>query len=202
MIRHHPADTTLLACAAGRMPPAHARVIGVHAALCPHCAAGLAAAEAAGGALLEALAPVTLAPDALARTLARLDAAAPEPAPPGFDLAALASGRWRRVAPGIAIMPLMARDATDSRLDLIRVAPGRALLAHGHSGAETTCVLTGAFTDGADSYGAGDCVETDPAVAHQPRALPGEDCICLIAVTHHLRPRSWLGRVVRPLLGM
>ena len=72
MIRHHPADTTLLACAAGRMPPAHARVIGVHAALCPHCAAGLAAAEAAGGALLEALAPVALAPDALARTLARL----------------------------------------------------------------------------------------------------------------------------------
>ncbi|MGC8475971.1 MAG: ChrR family anti-sigma-E factor [Acetobacteraceae bacterium] len=202
MIRHHPADATLLACAAGALPEAHARVIAVHAALCPACAAGLRAAEAAGGALLESLAPAPLAADALARTLARLDTARPEPPPPRFDLAALASGRWRRVAPGIAIMALLPRDATDSRLDLIRVAPGRALLEHGHTGAETTCVLTGAFADGAGTYGPGDCVETDPALAHQPRALPGEDCICLIAVTHHLRPRSWMGRLVRPLLGM
>ena len=35
-----------------------------------------------------------------------------------------------------------------------------------------------------------------------PRALPGEDCVCLIATTHHLRPHGWLGRLVRPLLGM
>lgn len=202
MIRHHPADSSLLACAAGTMPTAHARVIRVHAALCPACAAGLAAAEAAGGALLDALDPVALAPDALARSLARLDAALPEPTPGRFDLAALASGRWRRVAPGIAMMKLLGRDGTDSRLDLIRVAPGRALLAHGHEGAETTCVLAGAFTDGTGQFGPGDCVETDPALAHQPRALPGVDCVCLIAVSHHLRPRSWLGRLARPLLGM
>lgn len=202
MIRHHPAEATLLSCAAGTLPPAHARVVRVHASFCPVCAAGLRAAEAAGGALLEALDPVAVAPDALARTLARLDLATPEPAPPGFDLAALTSGRWRRVGPGIAMIPLLPRDATDSRLDLIRVAPGRSLLAHGHDGAETTCVLRGAFADGAGSYGPGDCVETDAELTHQPRALPGEDCVCLIAVTHHLRPRSWLGRLVRPLLGM
>ncbi len=202
MIRHHPADATLIACAAGTLPEAHARVIRVHASLCPVCAEGLRAAEAAGGALLEALEPAALAPDALARTLGRLDAAVAEPAPAQFDIVALASGRWRRVAPGIAMMPLIARDATDSRLDLIRVAPNRALLAHGHEGAETTCVLRGAFTDGVGTYGPGDCMETDPALSHQPRALPGEDCVCLIAVTHHLRPQSWLGRMVRPLLGM
>jgi putative transcriptional regulator len=202
MIRHHPAEATLISCAAGTLPAAHARVVRVHASLCPACAAGLRAAEAAGGALLEALDPVALAPDALVRTLARLDLAPPEPEPPGFDLAALMAGRWRRVAPGIAMIALLPRDATDSRLDLIRVAPGRSLLAHGHGGAETTCVLRGAFADDAGSYGPGDCVETDPELTHQPRALPGEDCVCLIAVTHHLRPRSWLGRLVRPLLGM
>ncbi|MDE2333988.1 MAG: cupin domain-containing protein [Rhodospirillales bacterium] len=202
MIRQHPAEASLLACAAGTLPAAHSRVIRVHAALCPACAAGLHAAEAAGGVLLEELEPVTLAPQALARTLARLDEARPEPAPARFDLAALATGRWRHVAPGIAMMPLLARDATDSRLDLIRVAPGRALLEHGHEGAETTCVLRGAFTDGVGTYGPGDCVETDPALSHRPRALAGEDCVCLIATTHHLRPQSWLGRLVQPLLGM
>ena len=204
MIRHHPAEANLIACAAGTMPMAHARVIGVHAARCPACAAGLRAAEAAGGALLDALPPAPMAPDALARALARLDTAAPEPAPaaPAFDLAALASGRWRRVAPGIAIMNLLPRDATDSRLDLIRVAPGRALLTHGHTGPETTCVLSGAFADGTGTFAAGDCVEADAALDHTPRALPGEDCLCLIATTHHLRPHSWLGRLVRPLLGM
>lgn len=204
MIRHHPAEASLIACAAGTMPMAHARVIGVHAAHCPVCAAGLRAAEAAGGALLDALPPAPMAPDALACALARLDTAAPEPAPaaPAFDLAALASGRWRRVAPGIAIMNLLPRDDTDSRLDLIRVAPGRALLTHGHTGPETTCVLSGAFADGTGTFAAGDCVEADAALDHTPRALPGEDCVCLIAATHHLRPHGWLGRLVRPLLGM
>lgn len=204
MIRHHPAEASLIACAAGTIPMAHARVIGVHTARCPVCAAGLRAAEAAGGALLDALPPAPMAPDALARALARLDTAAPEPAPPApaFDLAALASGRWRRVAPGIAIMNLLPRDATDSRLDLIRVAPGRALLTHGHTGPETTCVLSGAFADGTGTFAAGDCVEADAALDHTPRALPGEDCVCLIATTHHLRPHGWLGRLVRPLLGM
>jgi len=204
MIRHHPAEASLIACAAGTMPLAHARVIAAHAARCPACAAGLRAAEAAGGALLDALPPAPMAPDALARVLARLDTAAPEPAPaaPAFDLAALASGRWRRVAPGIAIMNLLPRDATDSRLDLIRVAPGRALLTHGHTGTETTCVLSGAFADGTGTFAAGDCVEADAALDHTPRALAGEDCVCLIATTHHLRPHGWLGRLVRPLLGM
>ena len=204
MIRHHPAEASLIACAVGTMPMAHARVIAVHAARCPACASGLRVAEAAGGALLDALPPAPMAPDALARTLARLDAASVEapPAAPAFDLAALASGRWRRVAPGIAIMNLLPRDATDSRLDLIRVAPGRALLTHGHTGPETTCVLSGAFADGTGTFAAGDCVEADAALDHTPRALPGEDCVCLIATTHHLRPHGWLGRLVRPLLGM
>ncbi len=204
MIRHHPAEASLIACAAGTMPEAHARVIEVHAARCPACASGLRAAEAAGGALLDALPPAPMAPDALARTLARLDSAAVEAAPaaPAFDIAALASGRWRRVAPGIAMMNLLPRDATDSRLDLIRVAPGRALLTHGHTGPETTCVLSGAFADGTGTFAAGDCVEADAALDHTPRALAGEDCVCLIATTHHLRPHGWLGRLVRPLLGM
>jgi hypothetical protein len=49
-----------------------------------------------GGALLAALPPAPLRPDALARTLARLDdtVTAPEQPPAPTDLAGLATGRW------------------------------------------------------------------------------------------------------------
>lgn len=208
MIRHHPTEANLLACAAGGLPGAHARVVGVHAAWCPSCAATLRDATAIGGALLQALPPAPLAPDALDRVLAQLDTPPPPMSalsarlPAARTAAELATGRWRRVAPGIAIMPLLPRDATESRLDLIRVAPGKALLLHGHTGPESTCVLQGAFADGTGTYAAGDFAAGDADLDHQPTALPGEICICLIATTSHLRAHGWLGRLVRPLLGM
>lgn len=204
MMRHHPSDSTLLAYAAATLPEPHARVVAFHAAHCPECARTLREAEAIGGGLLAQLPPATMAPDALARALARLDnAPAPaEPPPAPTTLAALMTGRWHWSGPGIAMMPLIRRDASDSRLDLIRVAPGTALLRHGHTGFEMTCVLQGAFDDGTGEYHVGDVAESDTALDHQPMALPGEVCICLIATTGHLRPHGWLGRLVRPLLGM
>lgn len=161
-------------------------------------------AEAVGGALMEALVPATMAKDALDRTLARLDEPArPEPMPAPVTLEAMIAGRrWRPVAPGIAMMALIRRDQSDSRLDLIRVAPGLALLEHGHDGQEMTCVMQGAFHDGLETYREGDVAENDGSLEHQPRALPGPDCICLISTTGRLKPRSWLGRLIGPLLGM
>lgn len=238
MIRHHPSEATLLACASGTLPEPHARVVAAHLGFCPDCVRALGQAEAVGGALLADLPPSPLAGDALARTLARLDAPAPDApgrvapqgtvpgwgAPrwdaPGWDapgrdapgwiapgarpatLAALATGRWRWTGPGIAIMPLIPRDASDSRLDLIRVAPGVALLEHGHTGRESTCVMQGAFQDATGAYHTGDFIETDRDLAHRPTALPGETCLCLIATSGHLQPRGILGWLVRPLLGM
>ncbi len=205
MSRHHPSETTLLAYAAGSLPAAHAQVLAVHLATCPICAADVGALERAAGSLLRDLPPASLGEGSLARMLARLD----EPAPPvpvrrpaATSLEALATGRWRWSGPGIALMPLMRRDATNTRLDLIRVAPDTALLEHGHTGFETTVVLQGAFDDGLQRYETGDFGEADGRTDHCPRALPGPDCICLIATSAHLRPRSLLGRMVRPLLGM
>jgi putative transcriptional regulator len=203
MILHHPSETTLLACGTGTLPTAHVRVVAAHAARCAACAAALLEAEAIGGALLDALAPEPLAPDALQRALARLDAPPRRNDPPRSTIEALiGSGRWRWTAPGIAMINLIRRDASDSRLDLIRVAPGVALLEHGHSAYETTCVLQGAFEDVSGHYHVGDFVEADTGLAHRPTALPGEPCICLIATTGRLRPRGLLGRLVRPLLGL
>jgi putative transcriptional regulator len=206
MMRHHPSQETLLAFAAGSLPEPHRRVVAVHLGLCPACAATSRDIGEIGGALLDTLPPTALEPDALARTLARLDALPVEAAPPAPipvpTLAALAVGRWRWAGPGISIMPLARRDASNSRLDLIRVAPGTALLEHGHTGFETTLVLQGAFDDGIDRYQVGDFAEADGRQSHQPRALAGDDCICLIATSAHLSPKGLLGRLVRPLLGM
>jgi putative transcriptional regulator len=201
--RHHPSDTSLLTYAAGTILEPHARVVAAHLSFCPDCAHALRLAEAVGGALLIDLPPSRLAPDALESTLDLLDAPpAEEPRPAPATLAGLATRRWRWAGPGVAIMPLLRRDACDSRLDLIRVAPGTALLEHGHAGHESTCILQGAFHDGVGEYRAGDFMEADGDFVHRPTALAGDPCICLIATSGRLQPRGLLGRLVRPLLGM
>ena len=205
MIRHHPSAVLLLRHEAGRLPPLHARVLEAHLGQCEDCRAALRDAEAVAGALLASLDPVPLAPDAWPNTLARLsqplDAA---PALPGAaDALAAANGKpWRRIAPGITTTALAARDATGTRLDLLRVAPGASLLSHGHTGLETLCVLQGMYEDGIETYAAGDFAEADGSIDHRPVALPGADCICLFATTGRLTPHSLVGRLIRPFLGM
>jgi putative transcriptional regulator len=121
---------------------------------------------------------------------------------PATTLDALASGRWWWLGPGIRLMPLARRDATNTRLDLIRVAPGVALPGHGHTGPEMACILQGGYTDETGDYGTCDIAEGDVALDHTPVASPGPDCICLIATTGRLRAHTWLARIVQPLIGV
>jgi putative transcriptional regulator len=202
MMLHHPSDATLLSYAAGHLPVLHTRVLAVHLSACPHCRDEVRLLEEIGGALLETLPPVALQPDALARTLARLNQAplAPGPVSVPVTLQALAVGRWWWLGPGIRLMPLRRRDAYDTRLDLVRVAPGVALPAHGHTGLETACILQGAYSDATGEYTAFDLAESDGELDHAPVASPGQDCICLIATTGRLRGHTWLSRLVQPLV--
>ena len=204
MIGHHPSETTLIAYAAGTLAEPHPRVVAVHVARCEACAGVLRQAEEVGGGLLDSMSPASLGPDALRRTLARLDApeAMADPEPAAVTLVGLATGRWRWMGPGIAIMPLVRRGPNDSRLDLVRASPGTGLLQHSHTGFETTCVLQGAFEDVTGRYHVGDFAEADGGLDHRPTALPGEECVCLLATGGHLRARGLLGRLVRPLIGM
>jgi putative transcriptional regulator len=160
--------------------------------------------EEVGGALFATLPPTPLRSNALARALARLDDRVPvgSPPTPAITLEALAVGRWRWLGPGIRLMPLVPRDAAGTRLDLVRVAPGVGLPGHGHTGPETACILQGGYADETGVYGAGDIAEGDVGLEHTPVALPGPDCICLIATTGRLRAHTWLARLVQPLVGV
>ncbi len=160
--------------------------------------------EEVGGALFATLSPALLRSDAVARTLARLDdrVLTASPAAPATTLEALAVGRWRWLGPGIRLMPLVSRDASGTRLDLVRVTPGVGLPGHGHTGPETACILEGGYADETGEYSAGDIAEGDVELEHTPVAAPGPDCICLIATTGRLQAHTWLARLVQPLVGV
>jgi putative transcriptional regulator len=204
MISHHPSDATLTARAAGNLPVLHARVLTVHLSACPRCDSELRRMEELGGALLATLSPAPLRSDALGRTLKRLDdkVLTPSPAAPAVTLEALAVGRWCWLGPGIRLMPLVRRDASGTRLDLVRVAPGVSLPGHGHTGPETACILRGGYADETGKYDAGDIAEGDVGLQHTPVAAPGADCICLIATTGRLRAHTWLAKLLQPLVGV
>jgi putative transcriptional regulator len=205
MIHHHPSDATLVAHAAGNSIPGHSLVIRVHLTYCPRCRGALRLLEEIGGGLVETLRPVALSDGALARTLARLehqDTALLPPALPKSALDALATGRWRWLAPGIRLIPLARRDAFDTRLDLIRVDPGTALPQHDHTGPEITCILQGGYRDETGDYHVGDIAEGEPGLDHAPVALDGAECVCVIATTGRLRARSMVARVVQRFVGI
>jgi putative transcriptional regulator len=209
MIRHHPSDATLLAYAAATLPILHQDVLNLHLVQCPACRATVRLGQELGGVLLDGEGAAALADDALARALTQIDApgsATPAPAPAPatpINIEALSQGRrWRRVGHGIRLIALVPRDASGTRLDLIRVAPGMALPEHNHTGPETTCVLTGGFADESGEYHAGDIAEGDVGLVHQPRALDRGECICLGATTGLLRARSLVVRVLQPIFGI
>lgn len=83
-VTHRLGDEWLMAYAAGALSEGQSLLLAAHLSFLDDAAERLAVAEAAGGALLETVSPDLMAPDALAQTLARLDAplpATPAPAP-------------------------------------------------------------------------------------------------------------------------
>jgi len=51
-------------------------------------------------------------------------------------------------------------------------------------------------------YVAGDCVEADEDVDHQPIVDSEGECICLAAVEGRLLLQGWIGRVVQRFIGI
>lgn len=224
MIRHHPEDELLLALAAGTLDTGAAVVVAAHAEQCDQCRARLRGFEALGGALLDTSEPATLAPEAWARTLARLDAPPPSPPAPPPPPARRKASRapatlpdglpwpraldgctlspWRSLGPGRRWSRITSPLDRQANLFLLRIGAGLPMPWHRHSGVELTQVLYGAFDDGRAVFGRGDFDLADHDVHHQPVVLADGECVCLATVRGKVLFDGALARLLGGLIGL
>lgn len=209
-------EELLLRYAAGQLRPAPALVVASHLAMSASSRRILAEYESIGGGLLEREAMADLPADFFERTLVRLDAPAlPELPASARDhqalgmgialpvpLARRAIGPWKWLGPGMRFARVDMPEDADHNLVLLRVPAGRALPEHSHSGEETTLVLKGVFQDEAGRYGVGDLILEDEQTNHTPMVAEGGECICLAAIEGPMKIRSWIGRMIAPMIGL
>ena len=206
-IIHHIRPELLTAWVSGNLPAPFAVVVASHVAMCAECRAASGAAQSLGGALLDQLAPSTLAPDALSRALAALDQPRPRlPQPirragifpsPLMEVLGGQPPRWKMLGGGIR-QQILLREPEGS-LRLLYIPQGRKVPEHGHGGMELTLVLQGSFSDRHGHFAVGDVEDAHDDVDHQPIAGMGEACICLAATDAPLRFRALLPRMLQPL---
>ncbi|HEY2257056.1 MAG TPA: transcriptional regulator, partial [Variovorax sp.] len=157
MNSHHPDDALLLAQVAGSLAGGHSLLVASHLEGCAHCRDRANLLQAIGGALLEDLPPAVLPAQALAQTLAAIDAGVAAPAtrlapptgrrpalPPGAQwpraLRGCNASGWRWIAPGTQWSRVRLPHDPDANVFLLRMAAGRESSFHTHSGSELTQV--------------------------------------------------------------
>jgi len=213
----HPSEETLFRHAAGQLSEGHALITRTHLEFCSQCSAQVGAFEAIGGALLEEIAPVSLAPDSFARTLERIGEMAPPlmpigkanakflaDLPNGFTLPSTLArydlGRWRPLAPGVRFSSFQLN--AETRGMFLRARAGAALPTHTHRGMEYTIVLAGSFDDELNHMAPGDMTEYGDTITHRPIVSQEGECICLFVFEGQLKVQSFLGRLLQPLMGI
>lgn len=223
MIRHHLDDSTLMSLAAGSLPEALGAVAANHLAWCTQCRDRLQDFELIGGAMLEDIEPEAVAEDApdaawdelrqarvksterqTRRTgspVTLLDTAVPGPLAELLDRP-LADVSWSYMAPGVRSHRLFPPGAIKGDLRLLKIAPGRKLPQHGHSGSELTLVLTGSYHDEFGRFGPGDVADLDESVEHTPIADDDVECICLVASESPARFKGLISRTLSRMFGM
>lgn len=217
-VTHRLGDEWLMAYAAGALSEGQSLLVASHLSYLDDAAARLATAEAAGGALVETLRPDIMSPDALARTLALLDAPAPAPAsrapqaiagdplPP--PLRAWLGGKsvdelpWSYLGPGMKKVKLWRGGPNDQRLWMLRAAPGVKIPEHGHSGTELVLVLKGSLEDPHGIFRAGDVEESDGSLSHGLKIGGEEECICLAVTEGPTRFKGWIAKLLQPFIGL
>lgn len=216
-IRHHPDDARLLAWSTGRVAAGERVLLASHLELCAHCRSRVHLLDGLGGLLLEEAEPAPLAADALARSLAHIEAlegrpprplrvSAPPPLPEGARwpraLAHCRATPWRRIGPGMRWSRVHLPEAPEAKVFLLRIQAGRYLPRHTHGGQELTQVLHGRFHDGRALFGPGDFDAADALIHHQPVVQEGSECICLAALDAPMRFDSAIARWVGALVGV
>lgn len=217
-VRHQVSDELLMDYASGSLGESWSLAVSTHLALCPESRQRLEAMEMTGGALLTAIEPADRSVDAdwekirglLSANVTPLpakavapktdDAILPEPlrSYAGGDVDKL---KWKQLGPGAYHFPIRTRDG-EANVRLLRIPAGKPVPEHTHGGRELTVVLSGYFKDGNDVFRRGDFEEADEDLMHQPVAGEGEDCICLAVTDAPLKFKSWVVRLLQPVLGI
>jgi putative transcriptional regulator len=214
MATHHPSLDLLFDYANGSMTEPVALSVATHATLCPACRRQIAAFEALGGEVLDAIEHECVSDATLQALLGRLDEPEPIRASPTLDAATraiipaplqsyidkgLGSLQWHRVTRAVeeARLPL---SVTGFKAALMRIKAGAAVPVHSHRGNEFTVVLAGGYSDDRGRYERGDFARNESDVAHKPVADPDEACLCLVVLDAPLKLSGALGHLVNPFM--
>ena len=203
MTLHHPYDDTLARYAAGRLGAGPSLVVATHLAGCAECRARVGLFEAVAGVMLDEAPTAPAPPNMFAAALRRIEQA-PPPAPPpaASPLDGLELPPWRGIGPGLQWRRVFLPYAPDANVIMLKASPGRKMPQHTHRGTEYTQIIQGAFHDEFGRYTAGDCIEADDEVEHQPIVDSQLDCICMAAFDGRLRLKGFFGRLLQPILGI
>lgn len=110
--------------------------------------------------------------------------------------------KWQWIGPGISQHRLSAGPNGES-LRLLRARGGTKIPEHGHKGTEMTLILRGGYTAQNQHYTPGMVEIADDSITnHQVTIDEGEDCICLALTDAPLKLKSWVGRLMQPLIGL
>lgn len=206
---HLPSDETMLAYAAGTLSCAQRLVVETHLALCARSRAWAGTLEDIGGVLIDDIDPQDVAPDALDRVLARIDAIPAEPniAAPDSEIATLPEPLqrypmtpWRKAGRGTLIRRVLTPEEGDHRVIMFKIDPGRRMPQHTHSGQELTCVISGSYSDKCGRYGPGDFEEAGDELSHRPVIDSDGPCICVVALTGEVKLQGLVGRLLQPFV--
>jgi putative transcriptional regulator len=190
-IRHHPDSATLMSFAAGALAEPLSAACSAHLSMCAQCRGELRDMELLGATLVGSTntgggrVALPIKPhEAQLRAHGKAGVGnadeLPTPLSRKYGLA-LDQIPWKRLAPGVWQHHLALSPGAQGELYFIKLAPGCRLPLHGHTGAELTVVLTGAFTDASGEFRRGDMQDIDNAIEHQPVGDKEEGCICLVA---------------------
>ena len=196
-----PGDEILLKYTSGVLDPGVRCLVDAHLELAPQGTRRLAPFLRLAGDMLAREAPSGLSAGGLDRALAAIDSASPEPAAePRSDRKAihekLRVGGWRWAGPGTRIAPVAAPGAA-TRVFMMKIASGRAMLDHGHTGREWTVILAGSYRDEFGHARPGDFIEHTQQDRHRPVVDSQTPCVCLIAMEGTIAARGLIGVAAR-----
>jgi len=206
-INHHPSDEILAAFVAGTLDEARSVVIAAHVSMCAECRRAVSIFEDLAGAMIDEAPPTPLRAEAINAVMSRLESSDDKAPPlcsapldyPGV-LRPYTVGPWRWIGRGLFWRKADIHSDDDTRVFMLKAAPGTWLPHHRHAGTEWTCVLEGAFSHEHGRYGPGDFDEADETIEHRPYVERDGTCICLVALQGGLRLQGWIGQLLQPFV--